>query len=757
MYIREDWTLFRTLETLTQQAGVPAQYLAKLVAKELADNALDMAGACTCGRVGFDGFFIADAGDGIPGSDEDIARLFSIKRPLTSSKLLRLPTRGALGNGLRVVVGAVLATGGTLTVSTRGRTLRLMPQDEGHTLAENIGEFAQAGTRIEVHLGQAAGSVDLQWVDLAALIAQGGTGYKGATSPFWYDGDAFYQLTQAAGERSVRDLIASFDGCTGQNAGIIAAPFKNRLVASLSREESRDLLCAARQVAKPVNPDRLGAVGVVCGLPDSYFRVTGTYNPATARNALSAVIPYVVEVWADFEDGGLYANVNRTPITGEVKAYHSKNQLVLFGCGLEYGIDVGKREPRLCLNLLTPYMPITSNGKAPDFRPFFHDIRTAIEKAVGKAKRQSGAQAEKKVTEKDVILNYLQEGVEKASGGGVYRFSQRQLYYAIRDISKKADLSWDNFVGVLTGYESEQGDIAGMYRDPRGILYHPHTRQEMPLGTLAVERYERPEWTFNKVLYVEKEGFFAVLKDTGWPERNDCALLTSKGFASRAARDVIDLMGETKEELSFYCVHDADASGTLIYQALQEATKARAARRVKIVNLGLEPEDALAMGLQPEKFTREKPAPVAEYVSQEWKEWLQTQRVELNAMTTPQFLDWLDSKFEKATGKVVPPVDVMAAQLEDDVEVHLQEVITERLLRKGRLEKRVARSLKRLQPTIEARVKDLREDVGEALEETPEHLWKAPVQEIAQDIAENLSLPVMPDVTPLYKGDPARN
>ena len=57
-----------------------------------------------------------------------------------------------------------------------------------------------------------------------------------------------------------------------------------------------------------------------------------------------------------------------------------------------------------------------------------------------------------------------------------------------------------------------------------------------------------------------------------WPERHDCALLTSKGYASRAARDVLDLLGDTDEPLTFYCLHDADGPGTMIYQTLQEGT-----------------------------------------------------------------------------------------------------------------------------------------------------------------------------------------
>ena len=43
-----------------------------------------------------------------------IASLFSVRRQTMSSKYLRLPSRGALGNGLRVVTGAVLDVSGGL-------------------------------------------------------------------------------------------------------------------------------------------------------------------------------------------------------------------------------------------------------------------------------------------------------------------------------------------------------------------------------------------------------------------------------------------------------------------------------------------------------------------------------------------------------------------------------------------------------------------------------------------------------------------
>src|SRR5581483_7780082 len=115
MFKREDWMLFRTLATICQKAGVELNRLRRLVLKELADNALDAGANCRVGQIATDTYFVQDDGPGLPGGADDVANLFSIRRPLTSTKLLRLPTRGAVGNGLRVVAGTVFASGGKLT------------------------------------------------------------------------------------------------------------------------------------------------------------------------------------------------------------------------------------------------------------------------------------------------------------------------------------------------------------------------------------------------------------------------------------------------------------------------------------------------------------------------------------------------------------------------------------------------------------------------------------------------------------------
>jgi hypothetical protein len=134
-------------------------------------------------------------------------------------------------------------------------------------------------------------------------------------------------------------------------------------------------------------------------------------------------------------------------------------------------------------------------------------------------------------------------------------------------------------------------------------------------------------------------------------------------------------------------VPDADAAGTLVYQSLQEATRARPGRKVRVVNLGLEPEEALAMELEVEDVDAgERRKPIASYVPDPWQDWLRYHRVELNAMTTPQ--------------------------------------IAEQILREARLEERVAAALGRINLPLP---EDLHAVVDNALTKQPAASWRAAI------------------------------
>lgn len=749
-FVREDWTLFRNLNTLGQRAGVSPGLLSSVVLKELVDNALDIAGNCRIDTIynelGYAvGFAVEDDGPGMPGgTPEENANYFSISRPLISSKLWRLPTRGALGNGLRVVAGYVIASGGDIAVCTKGERLDLhLDGDDGKATIEHAEPWTGTGTRIEV-IFKRDWFVDAAWAQMAITLAQGGDGYKGRTSPHWYDDGAFYELCHAS-TASARELVAAMDGCTGAKAGKVAAAYRGRMAHDLSREETSELLKRAREDASPVNPVRLGAVGKIDGLPAAYAKVTGTISYSITAN--TANIPYCIEVWAEVADHPkITLCVNRTPITGNVTAHYTKGEQWFTGCGFHYeGVKVGRRPARLVVNIQTPYMPITTDGKEPDLHNFCGPMIEAMGSAIARAKRQTGNSIDgegKRLTQKDIVLLHLQEAADKASGNGRYRFSQRQLFYAIRPhlldaIGKEPD--YGTFNGIITDYEAEYGDIKGMYRDPRGTLYHPHTHDDIQLGTISVEKYQRPEWTFNKILFIEKEGFCSLLKEELWPERHDCALVSTKGLPTRAIRDLFDLLGDTNEKLTFFCVHDADSYGTLIYQSLQEATRARPGRRVKVINLGLEPWEALEMDLDPERVDKKDRQGVAGYVRQHpggWEEWLQHHRVELNAMDSATFLEWLDRKMhDYDTGKLIPPDKVLSDRLEVSLRANLNNGITAQVLAKARIDDQVAELLDRLHPDLQRAQSSLQTDVKTSLQRVPTQQWVAPVAGIAERIS----------------------
>ncbi len=102
---RPDTVLFGTLDGLAKQTGGPATRLRRLTCKELAHNGLDGADAASrpgharIEKRGPDTYVVTERGNGIAGSPDDLAALFSIHRPMVRTKFLRKPERGALATG----------------------------------------------------------------------------------------------------------------------------------------------------------------------------------------------------------------------------------------------------------------------------------------------------------------------------------------------------------------------------------------------------------------------------------------------------------------------------------------------------------------------------------------------------------------------------------------------------------------------------------------------------------------------------------
>jgi len=176
----------------------------------------------------------------------------------------------------------------------------------------------------------------------------------------------------------------------------------------------------------------------------------------------------------------------------------------------------------------------------------------------------------------------------------------------------------------------------------------------------------------------------------------------------------------------------------MIYQTFQEATKARGARKIRIINLGLEPWEAVEMRLEVEEVDeKDRRKPVADYVRSRrdgahWEKWLQTHRVELNAMTTPQFIAWLDGKMA-AYDKLIPPADILATELKDRIEAKIRDALTSRILREANVDGQVAAAIAQIEPpdgtTLAAGVKDM-------FNATPDAQWRDHIETVATELAD---------------------
>jgi DNA topoisomerase VI subunit B len=156
-FTRKDWAIY--ISNLPQRAGVPLSQIRQLVLKELVDNALDEVdrvgkpGQVTITQDGPNTYTVADQGRGFGDTPEDLARRFSIDKPMVSSKQWRRPTRGCVGNGLRVIVAAVAKDGGRITIKTRSREVVLRPRLDGSTAVESVTETDwPVGTAIAIEI-----------------------------------------------------------------------------------------------------------------------------------------------------------------------------------------------------------------------------------------------------------------------------------------------------------------------------------------------------------------------------------------------------------------------------------------------------------------------------------------------------------------------------------------------------------------------------------------------------------------------------
>jgi hypothetical protein len=287
----------------------------------------------------------------------------------------------------------------------------------------------------------------------------------------------------------------------------------------------------------------------------------------------------------------------------------------------------------------------------------------------------------------DVAHRILPKAYQHASGGGVYVVSKRQLYYASREEFRKAtgrEITYERFASLVLRFVNQNREAMNwkLTADPRGTLTIPNTFSEtrIPCGTLAIDdhlkaiavtsdNHECPrvprEWPSHKpgeryqaLLYIEKEGFEPLLQQARIAERYSLAVLSCKGHSVVAARKFVDHACRVNGGVPLVIAHDLDVFGFQIAARLTSVSvDADMGDRVAYwfknwidsTDLGLRLEDARRYGLTTERCKRPKQIPSDLGCTPDEVELLKSgQRIELNAFTAPQFVEWLEGSLAKA-------------------------------------------------------------------------------------------------------------
>ncbi len=486
-----------------------------------------------------------------------------------------------------------------------------------------------------------------------------------------------------------------------------------------SRIES--LLTAMKSATKPVTPKRLGLIGedhlrqrlLAMGCTEDSFRYR--------RKLVKGDVPYVVE--AAFGWLGADADDSREIYTGVNWSAAINNPFRSFGDeGLEAvltELKVGAQESIVfALHLAHPRVEYTDRGKSAlvvGHNVNAEDLVTVTKyvtkewtrqrRAEERGNRTRGSREDiynSRVNFTDVTSEILPRAYAHASGDGQYSVAKRQLFYSCREAFRKAvgrQPEYDYFAGkLLTQFINKNPKLVVDWKitaDPRGTLTIPNCGQQVrvPCGTLQIDEHLRHEEAllegskgvalvstvfpslaaghrYQGVLYIEKEGFDPLLREARIAERFDVAVLSCKGQSVVAARKFVDTVCAVNGGVPVFLVHDFDKSGFEIAQNLTSVSEAaREDDRVtyefqndiNFVDFGLRLKDVKKYGLDSEESKFEGAFPSNTFCTPEEQAFLKSnRRVELNAFTSPQFVDWLETKLrEHLPERLIPDDEVL--------------------------------------------------------------------------------------------------
>jgi hypothetical protein len=365
------------------------------------------------------------------------------------------------------------------------------------------------------------------------------------------------------------------------------------------------------------------------------------------------------------------------------------------------------------------------------------------------------------VTLKEAALNIMKTAYLKASANGKLPALARQIMYAARPhIQRTADREigkgFDQYFtqtllpDYMMDHPSETANWNVVF-DARGHFHEPHTKIEIPLGTLRVREYLAgvhrhrvkssggglkvdvretryptfgPKHRYGAILFIEKEGFMPLFKAARLAERYDLAIMSTKGMSVTASRNLVDtLCGD--HSIPLLTLHDFDKAGFSIVGTLQRNTRRYSFRhKINLIDLGLRMGDIA--GLETEDVYTQSPIKARLNLREngataEEIDFLLTQRVELNAFASDTFLEWIEGKLkEHGVSKVIPNEACLARAYRRAKErAFVQQKIDAALAEAGEIGK------VEIPDTLRAEVKD-------RLSKNPAATWDSVIRDLAE-------------------------
>jgi len=537
------------------------------------------------------------------------------------------------------------------------------------------------------------------------------------TSPHWYTQErlerliAAYIIKQPA--KTVREFVAEFRGLssTGKQKAVLDLLDLSRApLSALATPDGFDravimlLLYAMQQNSKPVPAKLLGEIGrehfeakfEASGCNMESFNYKRIYGERDEQ-------PWVIEAAFGYckglESRIMVTGVNWSP--GLLNPFRDVAGVSLDTVLAQQRVD-HEQPVMFALHLACPQVGYLDRGKSSlvieqDQAAAIVQCTESVTKAwckqvkaeerhiSARLNREDALTKKSKVSIKDAAYQCMEAAYKKASGGGIYPAHARQIMYAARPFVQEItglDLDDKYFIKtLLPSYIEEKGVSWNIVYDARGHFTEPHTGHTVALGTLAVREYLKgisghrvesldfdiaenyyptfgPKNRYQTILFIEKEGFMPLFEQIKLAERYDLAIMSTKGTSVTASRELIDCLCRDGNDVRLLVLHDFDKAGFSILQTLTNDTwRYKFDNKVEVIDLGvrlgdidgLSVERVQHIGDDPAKNLRDNGA------SEDEIKFLLTQRVELNAFTSDQFVTWLEAKL-KAHGvvKVVP-------------------------------------------------------------------------------------------------------